>query len=37
MKARQEDLYNWENVTEFFSEEERHYNNTYMEINEVSD
>lgn len=31
------DLYDWENVTGFFSEEERHYNNTYMEINEVYD
>ena len=31
------DLYNWENVTGFFSEEERHYKNTYMEINEVYD
>lgn len=30
-------MYSWENVTEFFSEEERHYNNTYMEINEVYD
>lgn len=31
------DLYNWENVTELFSEEDRHYKNTYMEINEVYD
>jgi hypothetical protein len=30
-------LYNWENVTDFFSEEHRHYKNTYMEINEVYD
>ena len=30
-------MYNWENVTNFFSEDERHYNNTYMEINEVYD
>lgn len=37
MKVRYLDLYNWENVTDFFSEEERHYNNTYMEINEVYD
>lgn len=31
------DLHNWENVTEFFSEEDRYYKNTYMEINEVYD
>lgn len=31
------DLCNWENVTEFFSEDERHYMNTYLEINEVYD
>ena len=37
MKVRYVDLYNWENVTEFFSEEDRHYKNTYMEINEVYD
>ncbi|GAB1475486.1 hypothetical protein MASR2M70_03180 [Bacillota bacterium] len=30
-------MYNWENVTDFFSEEDRHYKNTYMEINEVYD
>lgn len=30
-------LYNWENVTESFSEDERHYKNTYLEINEVYD
>lgn len=30
-------LYNWENVTELFSEDERHYKNTYLEINEVYD
>jgi len=35
--VRYVDLYNWENVTEFFSEEDRHYKNTYMEINEVYD
>ena len=28
---------NWENVTESFSEDERHYNNTYLEIDEVYD
>jgi len=28
-------LCNWENVTEFFSEDERHYKNTYLEMNEV--
>ena len=28
---------NWENVTELFSEDERHYKGTYMEINEVYD
>jgi len=27
----------WNDVTDFFTEEERHYNNTYMEINEVYD
>jgi len=37
MKVRCVDLYNWENVTELFSEEDRHYKNTYMEINEVYD
>ncbi len=31
------DLYNWVNVTEFFSEKARHYKDTYMEINEVYD
>lgn len=25
----------WRNVTEYFSEERRHYNNTYLEIDEV--
>lgn len=30
-------MYNWENVTEFFSEDDRYYKNTYMEINEVYD
>lgn len=30
-------MYIWENVTDFFSEEDRHYKNTYMEINEVYD
>ena len=30
-------LYNWENVTESFSEDERHYKDTYLEINEVYD
>lgn len=30
-------MYNWENVTELFSEDDRHYKNTYMEINEVYD
>jgi hypothetical protein len=30
-------LNNWENVTELFSEDERHYKNTYLEINEVYD
>ena len=27
----------WENVTESFSEEERHYKDTYLEVNEVYD
>jgi len=36
-KRRYSDLYNWENVTGFFTEEGRHYKNTYMEINEVYD
>lgn len=27
----------WKNVTEFFSENERHYMNTYLEISEVYD
>lgn len=31
------DLSKWENVTELFSEESRHYRDTYMEINEVYD
>lgn len=31
------DLGKWEDVTNNFSEEERHYSNTYMEINEVYD
>ena len=31
------DLYTWKNVTDSFSEEDRHYKNTYMEINEVYD
>ena len=30
-------MYTWENVTEQFSEDERHYKDTYMEINEVYD
>lgn len=30
-------LYKWENVTDYFSEAQRHYKNTYMEINEVFD
>lgn len=30
-------LNKWENVTEYFSEEERHYKDTYLEINEVYD
>lgn len=30
-------MYKWENVTEHFSEDARHYKNTYMEINEVYD
>lgn len=37
MKAGYVDMYKWENVTECFSEEARHYKNTYMEINEVYD
>jgi hypothetical protein len=37
LKVRYVDLNNWENVTEFFSEEERHYKDTYLEINEVYD
>ena len=28
---------NWENVTEYFSEKQRHYKDTYLEINEVFD
>lgn len=27
----------WKNVTEYFSEEQRHYNGKYLEINEVYD
>lgn len=30
-------MYNWENVTDSFSEKDRHYKDTYMEINEVYD
>jgi hypothetical protein len=30
-------LYKWENVTESFSEDERHYKDTYLEIDEVYD
>lgn len=30
-------MYNWEDATELFSEDERHYKNTYLEINEVYD
>lgn len=30
-------MYTWENVTGQFSEDERHYKDTYMEINEVYD
>jgi hypothetical protein len=30
-------MYDWENVTHFFSEEDRHYKNTYLEISEVYD
>lgn len=30
-------MYNWENITDLFSEDARHYKNTYMEINEVYD
>jgi len=30
-------MHKWENVTDCFSEEGRHYKNTYMEINEVYD
>ena len=30
-------MYNWENVTDSFSEKERHYKDTYLEINEVYD
>jgi hypothetical protein len=30
-------LYKWENVTETFSEDARHYSNTYLEICEVYD
>ncbi|HOF27065.1 MAG TPA: hypothetical protein P5064_02850 [Clostridia bacterium] len=37
MKAGYLDLYKWENVTDFFTEKQRHYSNTYMEINEVYD
>lgn len=31
------DLYKWENVTDFFSEDEKQYKNLYLEINEVYD
>jgi uncharacterized protein with FMN-binding domain len=37
VKAGYLDLYKWENVTDFFTEKQRHYSNTYMEINEVYD
>lgn len=37
MKVRYENLYKWKNVTEFFSEDERHYKDTYLEIDEVYD
>lgn len=37
MDVRCETLNNWKNVTGIFSEEDRHYKNTYMEINEVYD
>ena len=30
-------MYKWENVTETFSEDARHYSNTYLEICEVYD
>lgn len=30
-------MYNWVDVTDCFSEESRHYKDTYMEINEVYD
>lgn len=31
------DLYKWENVTDSFSEDERHYKDLYLEIDEVYD
>ena len=37
MEARYLELNNWKDVTGYFSEEERHYKNTYMEIDEVYD
>lgn len=37
LRMRYVDLNNWENVTEYFSETERHYKDTYLEINEVYD
>ncbi len=37
MKESERELNNWEDVTECFSDEARHYNNTYLEINEVYD
>lgn len=30
-------MYKWVNVTKFFSEKERHYSDTYLEIDEVYD
>lgn len=37
MNAEDIDMYEWKNVTEYFSEEERHYKDTYLEIDEVYD
>lgn len=37
MKERCLDLGNWENVTDSFSDANRHYKNTYLEIDEVYD
>lgn len=37
MKVRYANLFTWKNVTESFSEKERHYKDTYLEIDELYD